>query len=161
MKIGFSALKKVRALHSAFTLPEVMMAVGMFSVAFVSLYLGIAQGVVVVNNCRESLRATQILEDKAETMRLISWNQVTNNFVPTTFTDFYDPSAGPGTKGVAYQGTIQNTAAPVVEGYSGTMRQFVISLIWTSAGIRHQKEIRTFVSQYGLQNYVYSTKPSA
>ena len=137
------------------------MAVGMCSVAFVTLYLGIAQGVIVVTNCRESLRATQIVEEKAETIRLISWNQVTNNFVPTAFTDFYDPNAGPGKKGVAYQGTVQMTSAPVVETYSGTMRQFLITLTWTSSGIRHQKEIRTYVSQYGLQNYVYSTKPSA
>jgi hypothetical protein len=162
MKIDSLNGKKIGALRSAFTLVEVMMSVGMGSVVFVTLYLGIAQGVVVFNKCRESLRATQILEEKAETIRLISWNQVTNSFVPTTFTDFYDPTAAAGKKGVAYQGTMYIMNFPGSETYSGTMRQFVISLTWTSASIRHQKEIRTFVSQYGLQNYVYpTTKPSA
>jgi prepilin-type N-terminal cleavage/methylation domain-containing protein len=162
MKIGSLACNKVRALRAAFTLPEVMMAVAVSSVVFVTLYLGIAEGVVVVKNCRESLRATQILEEKAEIIRLISWNQITNGIVPQTFTDYYDPTASSGKKGVTYQGTTSLNAPPITETYSGTMKLFVITVKWTSAGIQRQKEIRTFVSQYGLQNYVYPlTKPSA
>ena len=141
-----------------------MMAVATGSVMFVTLYLALAQGVVVVKSCRENLRATQILEEKAETVRLISWNQVTNNpsIVPTTFTNYYDPTASSDKQGVAYQGFISMTGAPVSETYASTMRQFLITVKWTSAGAQHEKQFRTFVSQYGLQNYVYPvTKPSA
>jgi len=141
-----------------------MMAVATGSVMFVTVYLAIAQGVVVVKSCRENLRATQILEEKAETIRLISWNQITNvpSIVPTSFTNYYDPTASSGRQGVVYQGVMSITGAPVSETYAGTMRQFLITVKWTSAGVQHQKEFRTFVSQYGLQNYVYPvTKPSA
>jgi hypothetical protein len=162
MKIDFPAFKKVRALRSAFTLPEVMMAVGTGAVMFVTIYLAIAQGVVVVKNCRENLRATQILEEKAETIRLISWDQVTNNFVPQTFTNYYDPSASSGKQGVVYQGIMSMASAPISETYASTMRQFLITVKWSSAGIQHQKAFSTFVSQFGLQNYVYPvTKPGA
>ncbi len=129
---------------------------------FVTIYLAIAQGVVVVKSCRENLRGTQILEEKAETIRLISWNQVTNNFVPQTFTNYYDPTGNSGKQGVVYQGVMSIASAPVTETYAGTMRQFLITVKWTSAGVQRQKSFSTFVSQYGLQNYVYPvTKPSA
>ena len=141
-----------------------MMAVATGSVMFVTLYLALAQGVVVVKSCRENLRATQILEEKAETIRLISWNQVTNvpSIVPTTFTNYYDPTGSSGKQGVAYQGVVSMTSAPVSETYAGTMRQFLFTVKWTSAGVQHQKAFCTYVSQFGLQNYVYPvTKPSA
>ena len=139
-----------------------MMAVATGSLMFVTLYLAIAQGVVVVKSCRENLRATQILEEKGETIRLISWNQITNGFVPQTFTNYYDPTASSGKQGVVYQGLMSIASAPVSETYASTMRQFVITVNWTSAGVQHQKAFSTFVSQYGLQNYVYPvTKPSA
>ena len=140
------------------------MAVATGSIMFVSLYLAIAQGVVVMKNCRENLRATQILEEKAETIRLISWNQITNvpSIVPTSFTNYYDPTGSSGKQGVAYQGVMSMLSFPGSESYSGTMRQFLITVKWTSAGVQHQKAFNTFVSQYGLQNYVYPvTKPGA
>src|SRR5881394_4002955 len=163
MKIAFSACKKAGAPRSAFTLVEVMMAVATGSIMFVTIYLAIAQGVVVIKNCRENLRATQILEEKAETMRLISWNQITNvpSIVPTSFTNYYDPTASSGKQGVAYVGVMSMLSFPGSETYSGSIRQFLITVKWTTAGIQHQKEFRTFVSQYGLQNYVYSTKPTS
>ena len=104
----------------------------------------------------------QILEEKAETIRLISWNQVTNGFIPQTFTNYYDPTGSSGKQGVAYQGVMSMTGAPVSETYASTMRQFLITVKWTSAGVQHEKQFRTFVSQFGLQNYVYPvTKPTS
>ena len=139
-----------------------MMAVATGSVMFVTLYLALAQGVVVVKSSRENLRATQILEEKAETLRLINWNQITNGLVPTSFTNYYDPTASSGKQGVTYQGVMSMTGAPVSETYASTMRQFMFTVKWTSAGVQHQKEFRTFVSQFGLQNYVYPvTKPTS
>ena len=74
MKIIVPSKQKAATNRTAFTLPEVMVAAGVGAVLFVSLYLGIAQGAVVVQSCRENLRATQILQEKMETIRLYTWD---------------------------------------------------------------------------------------
>src|SRR5947207_7982848 len=87
------------ALRRAFTLIEVMMAVLVVGVAFVSLYLGFTQGFGTIQVARENLRATQILQEKMETIRLLTWQQITDASVannPYTFTNYFYP---PGVSG--------------------------------------------------------------
>src|SRR5258708_40044252 len=78
----------------AFTLMEVMMAVIVVSVVFFTVYAGFTFGFVVVQVNRENVRATQILQEKMEMVRLYSWDQVTNHWIPTSFTEYFDPIGG-------------------------------------------------------------------
>lgn len=154
----------------AFTLPEVMISVGLVAVMFVSLYGGISAGVAVVSVARENLRATQILTEKMETMRLYNWSQINSNgFIPTTFTTQLFPttaattlaaSTGSSTStvtgsGVTYYGTVTMSVPDISASYSNTMRLVIISLTWTNGNMARTREMQTYVSANGLQQYIY------
>ena len=47
------------------------------------------------------------------------------------------------------------TNAPITESYSNDLRMIQIQLTWKSGGVLHKRQATTFVSQYGLQRYVY------
>lgn len=128
-------------------------------VLFVSLYAGLAFGFSQIQVSREEERATQILAERMEIVRLLSWDQVVNlpGYVPTNFTASYsvtNPTNAPANS-LIYRGTVVITNAPVSETYSNDMRMMVISLSWQSRGLTHRRTTSTMVSRYGLQNYVY------
>src|SRR6266404_1743184 len=82
------------------TLAEVMVAMGVLGLMVVSLFAGISSGFDVVRVARENLRATQILEERMEVIRLIKWDNVTPGFIPTTFSaPFYAADATNTTAG--------------------------------------------------------------
>jgi type II secretory pathway pseudopilin PulG len=140
----------------AFTLPEVLVAAGLIAVSSLALFAGFRQSFNVVEANRENLRATQILQEKTEMIRLYNWNQVTNGgYIPTSFSDAFDPTAGTNTSGVTYTGTVIVTNAPITQTYSNDMRLVNISVSWTSGGVAHTREMTTLISRYGLQNYIY------
>jgi type II secretory pathway pseudopilin PulG len=143
----------------AFTLVEVLMGVGVLGVMMVSLYGGLYFGFAQVKISREDERATQILQEKMEVVRLLNWNQVANlpGYVPATFTASYavgNPTNAPAGS-LTYSGTVLVTNAPLSETYSNDLRMIQVQVRWQSGGINHQRQMTTFVSHYGLQNYVY------
>jgi len=143
------------AARRAFTLVEVMFGVIILSVGFASLYLGFSQGFAVIQMARENLRATQILQEKMETIRLFDWTQITTAPGTTNFTANFYPLATSGNQGILYTGTRIITKAPVSESYSNDLRLIIFQLTWTSGNVQRQREMRTLVSQYGLHNYVF------
>ena len=125
-----------------------------------SLYGGISLGFTIVGHTREDLRATQILVEKMETIRLYSWDQVnTTNFIPTTFTDYYYPPGVGQTNGwssgVTYNGTVTVSPGPTGRSYSTNVMQVTVGLNWTTGGVNRSKQLSTYVSRDGLQNYIY------
>lgn len=168
MKINYI---KVKA-DAAFSLIEVVFAMALVSILFVSLYAGIAGGFGIVNSAREKLRANQIIVEKMETIRLYSWDQINSNgFIPTTFTANFFPSvitnlndSGSTVQtnlttftntGITYFGTVTITNAPVSTNYSGDMLQFTVALNWTNGGVARSRQLTTFIARSGMQNYVY------
>jgi len=143
------------AARRAFTLVEVMVGMMILAVGIASLYLGLSQGFAVIQTARENLRATQILQEKMETIRLFDWNQITTGPSRTNFTASFYPLATSGSQGIAYTGTRIITNAPVTESYSNDLRLIIFQLTWTSGDVQRQREMRTLVSQYGLHNYVF------
>lgn len=134
---------------------EVLVAVAVAGIAFVSLYAGLSSGYAVMQLARENLRATQILQEKMETIRLYTWDQINApGFIPTNFTDVYYSSTG-GVAGLTYTGTVTISSAPVAEAYSGDLKLVSLELTWVSANVPRKREMQTFVSRYGIQNYVY------
>lgn len=138
---------------AGFTLVEILTAIGIIGIVSVSLYAGLAMSFNSVQNSRLELRATHILTEKLEAMRLFNWDQVTASaFIPVTFTERYQPSNG---LSVVYQGTVTITNAAVASAYDNTMRKAVAEVTWVSGSGTHQKRMETMISQYGIQNYLY------
>jgi len=132
-----------------------MVATALISVSFISLYAAIAYGFSAVEVSRENLRATQVILEKMETLRLYSWDQInTPGFVPSTFDAPFNPSTN-ATGGFLFQGTVIFTNAPLAESYSSDLRLVLVTVNWTSGNVPRSRQMATLVSRYGLQNYIY------
>ncbi len=124
-----------------------------------ALLSGFASGFFTMRMTRENLRATQIMLEKMETIRLYSWSQVTSNgFIPQTFTAPYDPQALAGQQGLTYHGRMDITDLPsgtVDPSYASNMKLVVVTLNWTTCSLNRSRQFRSYISRYGLQDYVY------
>ena len=137
------------------TLVDVLFGALIIGLMVVGLYVGFSQGFAVIQLARENLRATQILQEKMETIRLYTWDQVnTPGFIPSTFTaPFY--AIGDQTEGLTYNGRMTITAAPVAESYAPDVRQVTVEVTWTSGNVLRRRDMITFISRYGLHKYIY------
>ncbi len=147
--------KPARTAQAAFALAEMMVAAGILGITVVAMYLGLSSGFGIIQLARENLRGTQILQEKMETIRLYTWDQITQpGFVPATFLeDFY--ASTNASKGLVYTGSVTIAAAPVLEVYSNDLKQVTIRVQWKSGGAVRTREMVTFVGKHGLQNYIY------
>lgn len=157
-----------------------MMVVGILIVA---LYSGVAWGMGNYQRAREAMRATEILTEKLDSVRLFNWEQITNGTsVPTTFSCSFDAEKDPnrgnayayaygqtnGNNGqgnaygltnktkISYFGTLSISNAPSDVTSDGDMRYVTVTVKWTnSVGAVRTRSMTTFVSKNGLQNYIY------
>jgi prepilin-type N-terminal cleavage/methylation domain-containing protein len=148
--------------QAGFTLAEVMVAVAIVGIAFASLYVGMGSGLLITQSSRENLRATQIMLERMEGIRLHNWNQITiSNMVPTKFaTRYYPKTLGGNTnsQGIMYSGAI-NISTPVISPaptYVDKLRMVDVEIQWKSGEIQRSRSMSTLVAQDGLQNYVFS-----
>ena len=142
------------------------MAVGVILITFVSVFGGISLGISLNELTRENMRATQIMVDKMEGVRLYSWSQLTNtsSFLSTNFTNYFYDTNNIGLvnaqgNGVMYIGTVSVAPVPFSTSYSSNMVQFTVTINWTNSFKTNQVRTRTmstYVSQSGLQNYIYN-----
>ena len=103
---------------------------------------------------RENLRATQILVEKSETLRLYTWDQLNTNFLPARFVAPYDVNTT-STNGVVYIGTITLSRPSIGTSYTNDLRLVTIRVDWKTGRINRSRELSTYVCRSGLQNYVY------
>ena len=148
-------------LQAGFTLAEVVIAVGILGVSFISLYAGMSAGFAMTQVSRENLRATQIMVEKMEGIRLFNWNQVVaSNMIPSQFTTRYYPNVGGAqASGITYSGTISVTNAVLLlsdpPSYMANLRFVSVGVEWKSGDVTRRRTMTTMVSKNGLQNYVY------
>ncbi len=151
---------------TAYTLVEVIVSVLVLALMLISLYGGFSTGFAVVQLARENLRATQIMMQKMETIRLLKWSQLldTNNFLPPAFQTYYDPtSTNTQSYGAIYVGFVTtNAVTGVANDYAANMRAVTVTIYWTNyprgitnTPIVRTRQMQTFVARYGMQNYVY------
>ena len=143
----------------AFTLTEMLVALTIVSIMAVCLYAGITSGFFTVRMARENLRATQIMMEKVEVIRLCTWEQInSNNFIPSTFTAYYyNGTNNGGTNGLVYEGTIDIRQPPgglMKANYTKDVRVIMIELKWKTGGLERTRQLHTYYSRWGLQNYV-------
>ena len=151
--------------QTAYTIVEVVVAVFVLAIMLIALYGGFSAGFAVVQASRENLRATQILVQKMETVRLLNWKQVldTNKFLTPTFSDWYDPlGTNTNSRGVFYQGFIStNGPSDLPASYAPNMRSITVTVFWTNYAhkpstniIVRSRQMQTYVARYGMQNYM-------
>src|SRR6266487_5659726 len=147
-----------RSSQSAFTLTEVLVALLVLSIVVVSLYTGVSSGFALVKLAREDLRATQIMLQRTEAVRLYTWSQITNAayFSTNNYSAYYDPAGqAVGSGGVVYTVNTAITADTPAATYSPGMRRVTVQVSWLSGKINRRREVSTFVARYGMQNYIY------
>jgi len=134
------------------------MAMVILGISVVALLSGVTSGMLTMQMAQENLRATQIMVERTETLRLYNWDQLTTpGFIQTSFTERYDPtSTNSSGAGPIYTGTVAITNFPVsTYAYSAEMKQVTVSLNWTTSGINRTRSFTTYVARNGLQNYIF------
>lgn len=167
MRIKIAELRIVRLAERAYTFAEVSIATALILTVFTSLYAGMSSGFAYTQVLRENLRATQIMVERMEGIRLYNWDTQlnSNKFLPSAFTAYYYPSIG-GTgvnSGVCYTGTlsVSSVALSPTPSYANDMREIMVTVQWVSQfgpnnTLVRTRRMRTYVARYGLQNYIYN-----
>ncbi len=161
----FSNISSVRrgrsARESGFTLVEVMCATAIAAIAATVLFYGFDNGYAILGTTRDDLRATQILLEKTEALRLYTWEELST--CPATFQVYYNPSGITNdSAGTLYYGTLSTTgSADSVVGsapYASSLRLITITVSWTnSIGSRlvgHSRQMQTLSAENGMVNYL-------
>jgi hypothetical protein len=160
--VGHGSCQRV---ESAFSLIEAVVGATMVTILFVSLYAGMSEGFAVTKVARENLRATQIMLERMEGIRLYNWDQlVSSNMIPLNFTSYYYPLASAGqSHGIPYVGTfaISNVNFPSpAPSYANDMRLITVRIWWTNSlgtsQVARSRQMQSLVGRLGVQNYVYN-----
>jgi len=159
MKIERRRFKLASRRDVGFTLLEAIASFAIFGVSFGALLAGLSWNVSSIKFARETVRATQIMEEKLDTMRLYSWDQITTpGFITNQFYAPFSPASalwGSNAPGITYTGSITIATAPLTESYQTNIMQVTIDLYWPSSPAVRHTQMNTFVSKYGLQGYIY------
>jgi type II secretory pathway pseudopilin PulG len=150
--------------EAAYSLPEVVVGAAVLGMLSVSLLAGFSGGLTIVQAGRENMRATQILMQKMETIRLLNWDQTTNStMAATNFTDWFDPTrTNTQSGGTPYTGFYSTGPGPssIPAAYRDKMRTATVTIYWTNnpgtnRQLVHSRQMQTYVARYGMQNYLY------
>ena len=140
---------------AAFSLIEATIGMGIVGTTIATLFSGFTSGFFTMQMARENLRATQIMLERVETIRLYSWDQVTTGYITPTFTAPYDPEATQGQQGLVYNGTITVTDTGLPSSYAPDMKKVVVRLNWKTGRLARSREFTSYISRFGMQDYVY------
>jgi hypothetical protein len=143
---------------AAFTLVEAVVATLIAAIAIPAFYGCVGAGFAMVGTTREDLRATQIILQRMEAIRLSGYDVLTNSTsYPTNVTDYYTPSGQTnGTAGTAYTVNYNWAPGPVTlpPSYRSNMVLVTVSASWKSGNVLQTRSNQTYVARYGIQRYV-------
>jgi hypothetical protein len=154
MKVTDQILKRGKRRLFGFSLVEVTVGMAVVGTSAIALFSGFTSGFFTMQMARENLRATQIMLEKTETIRLYSWDQInTAGFIPATFTARYDPNST--NSGIIYQGQMVISPCTLNTSFSNDMRTVTVTLTWTTGALNRSRSFTTYIARNGLQNYIY------
>ncbi|MBI1176221.1 hypothetical protein GC207_02140 [bacterium] len=155
MKIPRTQLARRLQNGSAVTLTSTLIAMALLGIMTTVALMVISSAIFTIQLARENDRATQVLIEKTESIRLYNWDQINSNgFIPPTFSVAYDPNAATN-QGVNYNGTIDISPAPISSSYSNDLLSVVVRVSWQTGNLQRTRELTTLVSRYGLESYIY------
>lgn len=152
--------RKAALRTAGYTLVEVLCAVLIAAISAAVLFVGFDNGFAILRTTREDMRATQIMMQKTEAIRLCTWPQLTN--CPAAFKENYNPT-GTTNAGTIYWGTLTTTGVatnvPNTAAYKDNLHMITVRLVWTNfVGaklIPHSRQMQTLSAKYGMQNYLF------
>jgi prepilin-type N-terminal cleavage/methylation domain-containing protein len=160
MNIKASTWQNAGGAVRAFTLVEVLISVGLLAIMVAAIYPAFILGYASIKTTREDERATQIVTQKLESVRLCTWDELAT--YPATFVDYYNPlGVTNSTQGTLYSGTmtIANAVLPSSPSYQSKVQLITIGVTWTnyvnSSPITHTRQMQTLSAYWGLQNYLW------
>jgi hypothetical protein len=125
-----------------------------------ALFTGLAFGFSSVKAMRENLRATQIMVQRLEAVRVAPYNALQDAATyPTTSTEYYSPSAQVGGKGTPYTITYNWTPGPasLPPSYRTNVLLVTVTASWKSGNVQRTRSMQSYVARYGIQRYVSGT----
>ena len=153
-QISKSGIKGTNGIK-AFTVAEALVSVLIVTIGAAGLMGCFSYAFFVTQMTRENQRATQIMLERTEAIRLCNWDQViTPGFIPASFTDYYNPTTH-GATGTVYRGSVAITAFPYATSYAPNMRQLTMTVNWQTGRISRSRTNITNIARDGIQNYVY------
>ena len=145
----------MRLRKGGFSLTEAVVALAVGGVMIVSLYSGMTSATFSMRMAREDARATQIMLDKIEVVRLCSWEQINDkDFMPSTFTAVIYPELGANSP--VMSGTLEiekvNSLPPT---YKHAVALVTVSVKWGEKGkMQRSRQMSTYVSEHGITKYL-------
>jgi hypothetical protein len=154
---GFAVAGSNRAL--AFTLVETVIAVLLATMMLTALYTCFASGWSLIQITGQDLRATQILLQRMERVRLCDFTQIKDTGLnPSSSVEYFDPKdQGTGGGGVAYTVTFASTtpsSGSLPEAYRMNMLLVTVGTCWTNGTRVYNRSMQTYVAKDGMQSYV-------
>jgi hypothetical protein len=123
-----------------------------------TLYTGLASAFSAVQATRENLRATQIIVQRMESVRLAPYKTIQDPAAyPATSTEYYSPSGKPSGKGGSAYTVTYNWApgpASLPPSYRANMLLVTVTASWNSGHVQHTRSMQSYVARYGIQRYV-------
>jgi len=134
---------------NGFTLVEVIVAMGLFALVIAGGLIGVRRGFEIVENSRHYTRVSQILQSEVESLRTLSWSDL--SALPATVTITVDPEFDTGSYDIySVERTITNV--------STTLKRVDVVASYTSRqGRTINMRYLTFFSDGGVNDYYYRT----
>jgi prepilin-type N-terminal cleavage/methylation domain-containing protein len=141
---------------AAFSLVEVMVSSAILGIVATSLMAAFGNGFNIIKGTRLEQRATQILLEKAEVIRLFNWDQLTTpGVVPTHFSEPFFTIGLQTNNSVKYTGQLTISDPGLGNGYNSDVRLVTVDLYWTNDTRTIKRSISTYISRYGMQHYLF------
>ena|SRR5215813_11978484 len=153
-----SSAQARRPSASGFTLIETIVATLLAAIMLPTLFAGLASGFSIVQVTRENLRATQVIMQRMEAIRLAPYKTLQDPAAyPASFTEYYSPSGktngAPGTVyNVSYKWAPGPTTLP--PSYRTNVLLVTVTATWNSGNLQHTRSMQSYVARYGIQRYV-------
>jgi prepilin-type N-terminal cleavage/methylation domain-containing protein len=152
------AVRAGAASAAGFTLVETIVASFVAGIVLLAFYASLATGFSIIRVTQENLRATQIMVQRMEAIRLSAYTALQDPAkYPTSFTEYYSESGKTtGKGGAAY--TVTYTCSPAPTSLPPSYRTNVLAIkveaSWKSGTVRRSRSMQTYVARYGIQRYV-------
>ncbi len=155
MKLALPNQCQVRIRSAAFSLVETAIGFAITGILMVSLFAGFSSGFAIIKSSRENARATQVLLEKMEQLRLTTFDDLTN--MPTTFTaPFYTTGTNStDSGGFNYTGAVSVASLAGGVDYNGNLKQITVAVNWSVDSLSHSRSISSYVSRNGLYTYKF------
>ena len=147
MKVKINNVGQLR--RRGFSFVDAVVAAAILGLTSATVFFGISTIVSGIQFDREQDRATQIMVEKLDAIRLYAWQDLTTTIMPTNFQASFCTDCE---LDLTYNGTVEIEDSPGSEGYSSRLKKVTVTLDWQSGTGTNQAQLHTLVSEYGTQS---------